>query len=46
LRRDAVEGDLLLRCSRSARLRIVRIAVRGISPHTGSVLVSVRYTGS
>jgi hypothetical protein len=34
LRRDAVEGDMLLKCSRSARVRVVITAVRGIEPHT------------
>jgi hypothetical protein len=34
LRREAVEGDVLLRCSRSARVKVVRIAVRGIVLHT------------
>jgi hypothetical protein len=34
LRRDAVEGDLRLSCSRSARVKVLRIAVRGIDPHT------------
>jgi hypothetical protein len=44
LRRDAVEGDLRLSCSRSARVKVLRIAVRGIDPHTA--WVSVRYTRS
>jgi hypothetical protein len=33
-RREAIEGDLWVRCSRSARVKVVRIAVRGIVPHT------------
>jgi hypothetical protein len=37
LRRDALEGDLLLRRSRSARVKVVMIALRGMLPHTKSI---------